>query len=96
MVRFVFGGIVLFSSFCFASFQTFEFHDRLASLLNSSMYKDVRVGINIQNLSKEGPYKVVYEKNKDDYFIPASMMKLMLSATVFSYFHPLEKFETPI
>lgn len=90
------GGLLIMSSFLCASFKTFEFHDRLSSLLKSPKYKDVKVGISIQQLSNKNAEKVVYEKNQYEYFIPASMMKLMLSATVFSYLHPLEQFETPI
>jgi serine-type D-Ala-D-Ala carboxypeptidase/endopeptidase (penicillin-binding protein 4) len=89
-------GYFFFIGLCFADFKTFEFHDQLDDLLSSPLYKNVRVGISIENLSKEDAYKSVFKKNESDYFVPASMMKVLLSATTLSYFHPLDKFETPL
>jgi len=96
MIRALLLGLCVASTCCFAEFKTFLFHDRLSLLLQTPKYRHVDLGISIQNLSKPEPYRQVYRKNDTDKFIPASMMKIFLSATVLTYYHPLDQFETPV
>jgi D-alanyl-D-alanine carboxypeptidase (penicillin-binding protein 4) len=73
-----------------------KLNTKINYLLKTKYYKNIDIGIDIHELSEKKHSRVIYQKNANQHFIPASTIKLLLTGAILNKYNPEYKFETII